>query len=435
MRDRKRGSARVIRRARILPVGLLLTLLAPHAAPAQSSYTVQPIARLLDTVGEAQITLDGWFEVGDLTDHGQLLFATLSLNDAGGKNLLQYADGKFLPIALPGGAVIDRMWPLDLDVSAPVSASESGRVVFAATAALGGKPAFGTFLWENGTRAITAVALAGMPAVDDLTFDAGALHAPAINGSGQIAFGAKVRNAAGQVGDALFLQSSDGKLAPVALPGQELPGGGAMIGLGGAPSLNEAGRVAFLGVRSADTAPGAYLWENGVLSPVALVGAETSEGNTIERVTGVWVNDRDRSVLVAARDAASGSAVDALFRFTDGKLLPVVASGQQMPGGGTLQSLQPFSVSRSNALGQHAFLALLGDNTTAAYLLDADDKLTLILKEGDAADAGRITQIGARPDQPMSSFGVGLNSSGQVALPARVDGSADTLLLLTPNAA
>jgi hypothetical protein len=433
MRDRKHDSSCAMRPARMLPVVLLLTLVAPRAVHAQASYTVQPIARLLDTVGEAQITLDGWFEVGDLTDRGQLLFATLSLNDAGGKNLLQYAGGKFLPIALPGGAVIDRAWPLDLDVSSPVSASGSGRVVFAATAALDGKPVFGTFLWEETTRQISAVALPGMPAVLDLTFDAGAPPAPAINGGGQIAFGAAVRNAAGQVNDALLLQGGDGKLSPLALPGQELPGGGTMTGVGGPPSLNDAGLVAFLAVRSGDTAPGAYLWENGALSPVALVGAEAPEGGTIEGITGAWVNGRDRSVLVAARVAASGSAVDALFRFTDGKLLPVVVSGQEMPGGGTLKSLQPFGISRPNALGQHAFLALLEGNTTAAYLLDASGKLSLILKEGDATDAGRITQIGARPDQSMRSFGVGLNSAGQVALPGRVDSGADTLLLLTPN--
>jgi hypothetical protein len=297
---------------------------------------------------------------------------------------------------------------------------------------------FGTFLWTDGSQQITAIALPGMPVVNDLTLETGARYAPAINGGGEIVFGARVKNAAGQVSEALFFRDGEGKLLPAALPGQELPGGGTMTGLGGPPSLNDAGMVAFLAVRSGDTTPGAYLWTGpreaggGALGPVALVGAETPGGGKIERVTGVWVNDRNRTALVAARVAGNSGTSDTLFRFTDGQLTPAVASGQEMPGGGKLQSLQPFGISRANAAGQHAFLAFLEGNATAAYLLEADGKLSLILKEGDTTELGRITQLGGRPEEPTSSFGVGLNGKGQVALPVRIAGGSSTLVLLSP---
>jgi hypothetical protein len=432
MLDRMHSSPHAASPVRMAFATLCFALLTSTAARAQASYQIQPIARILDTVGDAQITLDGWFEVGALNDRGQLLFATLSLNDAGGKNLIRYGDGQFVPIALPGGTMLNSKWPLDLDFLAPVSLNQAGGVAFAATAEIDRKTVFGTFLWDD-AQPVTPVALPGRPAVNDLTFETGARFAPMINDGREIVFGAQVRDPAGVVGDALFVRRADGTLVPVALPGEELPGGGAMAGLAGSPAVSDAGAVAFLALSAGNAVPGAYLWEGGAITPVALAGAAAPGGGTIERATGVWVNDQNRAVLVAARVVTNGAAVDALYLFDGEKLSPVVASGQEIPGGGRLQGLQASGISRANDAGQHAFLAYLEGNLTAAYLLDTGGSLSLILKEGDTTPVGRITQIGARPDQFMASFGIALNRGGQVALPVRIDGSADTLVLLTPN--
>lgn len=41
-----------------------------------------------------------------------------------------------------------------------------------------------------------------------------------------------------------------------------------------------------------------------------------------------------------------------------------------------------YEVSRPNRLGQHAFMARLADDSTAAYSMDVEGKLSLILKSG-----------------------------------------------------
>src|SRR2546422_67111 len=85
-------------------------------------------------------------------------------------------------------------------------------------------------------------------------------------------------------------------------------------------------------------------------------------------------------------------------------------------------------VSAANEAGEHAFLAILEDNSTAAYRMDAAGKLSLILKSGTTTDLGTITQVGSGDAAPN------LNSKGQVALTVQLDGGNDTLALLTPTA-
>jgi hypothetical protein len=99
-----------------------------------------------------------------------------------------------------------------------------------------------------------------------------------------------------------------------------------------------------------------------------------------------------------------------------------------MPGGGQLdQYFGPFAV---NDAGQFAFPATLADGSSAAYLLDTDGTLSLILKSGTATALGTISAVG-----PSSgSSGIGLNSKGQVALPVQIDTGPATLVLLTPTA-
>lgn len=120
-----------------------------------------------------------------------------------------------------------------------------------------------------------------------------------------------------------------------------------------------------------------------------------------------------------------------------------VAQGQEMPGGGRLQSLQMASgyvewdtVSFASETGQHAFLATLEDGSSAAYRLDAGGKLALILKSGTTTELGKITRVGGTPTQQglMGSHGIALNSRGQVAVSVQIDNGPDTLVLLTPAA-
>jgi hypothetical protein len=150
------------------------------------------------------------------------------------------------------------------------------------------------------------------------------------------------------------------------------------------------------------------------------------------------VNDTNRSVLVLAYRSAGGP--EGLYRFTEGKLTPLAVPGQRMPDGGKFSEipLSRYGVSPANELGQYAFMAKLGDGSTAAYLLQPDGTLSLLLKSGQVTDLGKITLIGTstRPAGGLirGGWGIGLNSQGQVALNVSIDRGPTTLVLLTPVA-
>lgn len=115
----------------------------------------------------------------------------------------------------------------------------------------------------------------------------------------------------------------------------------------------------------------------------------------------------------------------------------MAAPGQEMPGGGTLRTILHENVggvggpnalgdvSPANSEGQHAFRALLEDGARAAYLADADGKLSLILKDRQSTELGEIRFV-------AGGTGIHLNSRGQVALGLRIVGGPETLALLTP---
>ena len=86
-------------------------------------------------------------------------------------------------------------------------------------------------------------------------------------------------------------------------------------------------------------------------------------------------------------------------------------------------------VSAANDAGQHVFLATRGEKTTAAYLVGADGKLTLLLKSSATSEPGAITRVGE-----ASTFGVAINNKGQVALVVKFAGAgSSTLVLMTPQ--
>src|SRR5262249_5493963 len=149
------------------------------------------------------------------------------------------------------------------------------------------------------------VLLSGMPAVNSLTF-VSPVGIPATNNHDEIALAWTVKDATGLTQPAFFFRGPDGKLVPVLLSDQELPGGGKMS-TGGAVTVNDAGAVGFYaGVkRPGETVVtrNAYLWEGGTLTPVAVVGQDVVGGGKIGQVTGVRLNNQNRAVLIAARSA------------------------------------------------------------------------------------------------------------------------------------
>jgi hypothetical protein len=421
------------------PLALLFSaFLTPGPAQGQTTYKIQPIVKLGDKVGDAQIRADSVLWIGALNDAGQLVF--IANNAPGVGMLVQYADGQLTPIVVAGGDAPGGKWPQDVGLYySLVSMNQLGNVVFVAADSsaplLDNFPRpLGTFLWDYKARKVTSVASEGMPAGNSLTLESGGGFGPMLNNPGDIAFPAYVKNAAGQAQPGIFFLGRDKKILPVALPDQGLPDGEKVV-RAVFPTINDAGAVAFLvRLRPTGRPTGVYLWESGAITKLAGIPADVAGGEKFGAFRRAWVNNKDRHVLIIAslnqEDPDAGPF--AFYRYADGKLAPVAVPDQEMPGGGKLQTVlgEDTAASFANDAGQHAFVAQLEDGTTAAYLLEPDNQIRLILRSGTVTDLGRVTGIGHFPD---SLLGVGLNNKGQVALAVAIAGGPDTIVLLTPT--
>jgi hypothetical protein len=421
-----------------LVVGVALMTPAGARAAAPVKYTAQALIKLGDKIGDPPSTTHDDLEVGTLNDSGQLTFVTFGSRGGAADLLVQYDNGKFIPVIWPSDPGPIGKWPDYGIENLSVSMNGKGNTAFAVRR-LHQLSYLGTFLWEAKTRQFTPLGLPGMAATGELTFDTidSGRERAAINNSDEVAFPARLRDATGRVvGEGIFFHGRDGKLQPVALPGQPGPDGVPLVSAFYA-NVNDAGRVAFLARRPGDTRPSGYVWESGTLTAVAVVGADLPGGGTIAEVSGAWVNNTNRSILVEIVLNHSDTGPHALYLWSNGTLAPVVVPGKEMPGGGRFTTLQYFgnpssSVSFPNDLGQHAFFGrIVEENKShwAAYLMDADGNITPILKTGDKTEVGTITNVG---DLNGIGLGIGLNNKGQVAVGATVANAPPMILLLTP---
>jgi hypothetical protein len=424
----------------VLGAGLLLAT-SGAARPANLPYKIQPIATLGDTVAAVPLPKNGTFFLGRLSDDGQILF---DVSDGPTDRLIHYAGGEFTPIGFPGGDGPIGKWPKSFFGFGPgaESMNQSGQVVFAAGSGVGG-PALGTFLWDSKTASSTSVAMKKMPAASGLTFTEPGGFVPVINNRSEIALVAGVSGTGVPFGSGLFFRKADGSFQTVLLPGQALTGGGkTQTDNWLQPSINDAGQVAFLTRRQGDRQNSAYLWESGALTPVLVVGTNLPGIGKVHGVSSVLLNNQNASMLVTATIEGADVARHGLYSIVGGTVSPVAAPGQTMPDGGTFRTMNSFSsgpngegvsldVSAANAAGQHAFIASLDGGATAAYLVDADGKLSPILRSGAVTDLGTITSLGSGTS---GGINVSLNSQGQVLLVASIDKGPKTLLLLTPAA-
>jgi hypothetical protein len=449
------GKARIManslvtcRARRLLPGFVALWLAAAPAAIAQSGYKIQRIAKIGDPLGSVFVFKAGGFGVSALNSSGHILF--VAENEAGGQMLLRFAEGRFTPLVVGDGDAPGGKWPKTVRVLGSASLNASGNATFAADVAIGGKTSTGTFYWLAAIERLVAIAGRGQATVNGLMFEQGGGAGPVITRGDDIAFVAQVKNSAGKAQEGVFLYSPNGTVQGVALPDQPLAGGRKLTDAS-APSANDAGLVAFLGRRQGDSADSAYLWEQGAITPIVEAGADLPNGGKLTGVLAVRMNNLNRNALVLARTRAG----DGLYFFTEGRLVPVAVPGQELEGGGKLKTIQEGGVSSGNDLGQYAFLAVLEDKSTAAYLLNADGKITRVLKEGDSPTGGKIPNVGQGAG---TSRGIALNSKGEVALILREGsgsggaggggggggggsgdhgggggGGADYLVLLTPN--
>jgi hypothetical protein len=404
-------------------------LLGACPARAQGNYQAQVVLRAGDPAGDVRIPADAGFQVADLNDTGHLV--TVAGTPSNGA-LIQVADGQALPIAAGGVPTLAGPWPNPLLIGLPLKMNNQGDITFFTVSGVPQERT--TYLWQRATRRITTIAQRGAAGPGGLIWADGGYFSPVLNNAGEIAFPAGIAAPPNRIDYGLFLRSAAGAMSTIALPSAN--GSDETV----LPSIDDTGRVAYLTMTPelGFTAPNAaFLWERGATQRVAGVGTSVG-GATINSVTGVWTNNANRSLLLLVQTGQLQTGPRALVRYLDGVLTPIIATGGELPGGGRLRDIPGFGegVSWANSAGQHAFLALLEDGSQAAYLLDANGTLSLILRQGAQTSAGVVTAIA--PDLYASStatrsFGIALNGRGQVALPVRLDGRVNAVLLLTPG--
>jgi hypothetical protein len=402
-------------------------LLLPTARAAESpTYKAEWIAKLGDRAGDFVLEEKGGYIIGGiLNDRGQAAFLYGGRSQAG---IFQYSDGKLTPVAVSGHPTPDgKLYAGNFGV--PIQMNQRGSIVFDAGVSSGDTY---NYLWDYAAQQTMLLRGKGMPGPNGVEFTGGDGWHAVINNHDEIALAAVVRNPPGPSRAGVFFRQPDGNLRTIALPGQVLPDG-STVGDAAAYSINDAGMVTFVTAPPGETVLGshsfvhtsAYLWENGAITPVAVVGQKVADGgDAIATVTGAWLNEQNRSVLVAA-SLQSHRAWSNLFRFAAGKLTPVVLYGQDMPGVGRVQLLLGDDlalrlVSNGNASGQHAFVG--GSNADRLYLLEADGSLSLVLKDHTVTDLGNTI---------MLVNCIGLNNKGQILIGAGV-GSTVGLGVLTP---
>jgi len=413
-----------------------LSLLSSGAARAQTGYRMESIVAAGDTIGDVPIqATGGFFAAVALNDNGQLVLGATGRN--GADLLFQYAGGKLTPIVAPGkdAPTPEGKWPGNVIVGGGGDINQSGDIIFSAGVLSGSRFTADTYLWEYQAQRVVPLVKRGMPALQDLTFAQGGGFGSAHNNRGEIAFVAQLKEGSFLDTEGVFFLGRDSQLRSVVQPGQALPDGRkALRALH--PTINDAGLIGVGVHRSGDGLDvfNGYLWDpSGELRPVALAGTEAPGGGKIVDVKGVFVNNKNSNALMPVRLNSLSNGPWALYLFRDGKLTPAIVPGQEMPGGGKVQSVngrlfQGPDVSYASQAGEHVFLARLEGGASAYYRLDASGIPSLVVKTGDVTSLGTITSLG---DSNYS--GGAINSKGQIALVARFDGGPRRLVLLTPQ--
>jgi hypothetical protein len=307
--------------------------------------------------------------------------------------------------------------------------NQTGRIVFAADTSMGDSIGLITFLWNPETPRLTVVNRVGRDDVFDFAFERGGNWITTINNFNDIAMVSNIRTTDGGTRTGAFLVTRNGLVIPIAVPGEVLSDG-TICEEACHPNVNDKQVVAFIVRRPGDPigAWSAFTWQAGVRQPIANIGSLLTNGQRIRSVYGVWVNNQNPTALLAVGVGANVDDPFLLVRHSAGQLIPVVVPGQDMPGGGKLRRIQDFGVSFPNDLGQHALLATLTDGRSAAYLLEPNGDLSLLLVSGTTTPRGVLDSIGYGEGL---STGIALNNKGQIVTTVQLDGGVDTVALFS----
>jgi hypothetical protein len=221
------------------------------------------------------------------------------------------------------------------------SANASGDIAFGARVGL---TTDGIFLWSGG--AVSLIAREGDAAPGGGTYQSISTNlGPSVNNSGDVVFGAQVRNSLDVVLDGVF-RFSGGVVSPVVWEGDSSPVGGTFRSFGRRPSLNNLGDVVFMAAVKVGgtTKHGVFLASPSICSPLSVCSIAV-DGDAAPAPGGGVFNGFSSSMIPGINDAgvvafpASVASSVGLFLSSGGVLSQVVRAGDPCPLGGTYQGL------------------------------------------------------------------------------------------------
>lgn len=282
-------------------------------------------------------------------------------------------------------------------------------------------------------------------------------HHAAINDRGDVAFAAMSnRWWMTETMDGVYMSWPDGDVHAAVVPGDPAPGNGVFVNAS-MPSLNNAGDVAFEGHVDGEPCSWMYGFrclsglyvrhaDSGSIDPVVLPGDPLPGGGAVFFAGGPAINSRG-DVLFAASLGREGRNYGrlGLYLSANGTLEAIVRPGDEMPGGGRLLTASlaviagpVYSLSDNGLIAFNATLDTDEDEDgvydTGVYLWH-DGELTLVARSGTTIPgAGVVWHVqdwrifGSR----QSHAGAIVNNRGQVLFQAILqDGS--TVLLIAEN--
>ena len=225
------------------------------------------------------------------------------------------------------------------------------------------------------TGAITPVAVPGQ-AFPGGVFERAWL--PSVNSAGDVAF---TGHGPGEE-DGVFLRRAGGTIQSIVRAGDPAPGGHTFSSASH-PVINERGDVVFL-AGLGEPGAGYFFWSKGKVVPVAVTGQAMPGGGTMLAPAlffGSWdLNDKGEVAFSAVLDTdslGSGEFDTALYKWSNGKLTLIVRSGMSIPNVGTVMKLAPpwfFNTAFSGAE--------LNNNGQVAYQVTTTDFTTFVLRTG-----------------------------------------------------
>ena len=299
------------------------------------------------------------------------------------------------------------------------SINDSSELAFSASTSMLGRG--GIFVFSNGqiTRRVRELD----PAPGGGLFRS--LYFPSLNEAGQIAFQGY---ASGDSSSGVFLFSPDGSVGRIARQGQPSPEGDTFT-YASAPSLNNAGQVAFNG-QLLDSLGGVYLSSAGEIARVA------GQGDPIDREPR-FINsppqgiDATGTVLFTSTTFPGGTGL-----FVGAPVIAIARLGDPAPGGGVFNSLES-SLATMNASGTVVFAAATTFNNTYGLYSFSNGALSRVAASGDPAPGGGTFSFFSAPAiddagdivllcnaSPPSNSGIYLLSSGEWRNLAAVGGPA-----------